>query len=67
MIWKLTSVEKLNSINQEISKCYICNFPLEVNPKGVPTPPEEISYLDFHIRKEHKFLRKILREDQLKK
>ena len=59
--------EKENPVHWKNGKCCICNFPLEINPKSISVLAEEMSYLDFHIRKEHKFLRKFLSDDQLNK
>ena len=47
--------------------CYICNFPLDVSPKGIEFEGNEISYLDFLIKKEHAFLRNIYGEEDLQK
>ena len=58
--------EKKHLVDWEKGKCCICNFPLEINAKGVDVPAKEMSYLDFNIRKEHKFLRKVLSKQQLK-
>ena len=42
-------------------------FPLHINPEGLEYDDSEMSYTDFLIRKEHKFLRNIYsHEDFLK-
>ena len=38
-------------------KCVICNFlPLKIEPTSLKTPDDEMSYGDFAIRFEHKFI-----------
>ena len=49
------------------SKCRICHFPLNVSPKGLSFKQNEMSYLDFLIRKEHSFIRNIFSQEELKK
>ena len=49
------------------SKCKICNFPLDVSPKGLEYKENEQSYLDFLIRKEHTFIRNIFDKEELQK
>ena len=55
-----------NPITSE-TKCCICNFPLDVMPKGLKFEGNEMSYLDFLIEKEHAFIRNIFDEYDLKK
>ena len=43
----------------------ICNFPLHVNPTTFDVEKEKMSYGDFIIKKEHKFLRNIFSEKEL--
>ena len=67
---QLTNAEKRdyeikNPINWESDRCCICTFPLEINPTASKTPKEKMSYADFVIAKEHKFLRNIFSEDEL--
>ena len=57
--------EKDYSINWESDKCHICNFPLKIGPIGPDIPNNEMSYGDFFIRYEHKFLRSIYSKEQL--
>ena len=40
-------------------------FPLEINPTTSDATKEKMSYFDFVIAKEQKFLRKIFSEDEL--
>ena len=63
---KKLQFEKDNPIEWENGKCVICNFPLEINTKGIDTTAKEMSYLDFANRKEHNFLRNILNKFNLK-
>ena len=49
------------------TKCRICNFPLDVTPKGLKFEGNDMSYLDFLIKKEHAFIRNIFDEVELKK
>ena len=48
------------------TKCVICDFAIEVDPKGVEYKENDMSYLDFLIRKEYAFLRNIFDEADLK-
>ena len=38
-------------------RCCICTFPFEINPKSYDADKRTMSYADFIILKEHKFLR----------
>ena len=49
------------------TKCCLCNFPLDVAPKGLEFPGNEMSYLDFLIKKEHAFPRNIYNKTDLEK
>ena len=56
-----------NPIDWKKGKRHICNFPLHINPSNnVTTQNDEMSYGDFIIEKEHKFLRNIFSEEELK-
>ena len=55
-----------NPITAE-TKCCICDFPLDVAPKGINLKGNEISFLGFLIKKEHAFLRNIYDEEDLQK
>ena len=54
-------------IDYDKTNCVICNFKLNVLPTNYLTPREEMTYGDFIIRYEHKFLRNIYMPEQLKK
>ena len=51
-----------NPIDWIESRCCICKFPLKINPKNFDATTEQMSYADFVIFKEHKFLRNIFSE-----
>ena len=57
--------EVKNLINWDTNRCCICTFPLEINPTTSDATKEKMSYSDFVIAKEHKFLRNIFSEDEL--
>ena len=57
--------EKDNPINWNSDKCLICNFPLKIDPIAPDVPNNEMSYGDFYIMYEHKFLRNIYSKEQL--
>ena len=46
-------------------KCLICKFPLKVEPTNYQTPDDEMTFGDFIIRYEHKFLRNIYTKEQI--
>ena len=48
------------------TKCVICDFQLQVDPKGLEYKENEMSYLDFLIRKEYVFIKNIFYEKELK-
>ena len=58
--------ERIYPITAE-TKCKICNFPLDVTPKGLEYKENEMSDLDFLIRKEHAFIRNIFDKEELQK
>ena len=58
--------EKKTPINWRSDKCVICKMPLRVEPACYLTIDEEMTYGDFIIRYEHKFIRKIYLLDQIK-
>ena len=58
--------KRLNPTNDETKSC-ICDFPLDVTPKGINFEGTEMSYLDFLIKKEYSFLRNIYDEKDFKK
>ena len=57
---------RLNPVNDE-TKCCICDFPLDVTPKGINFEGTEMSYLDFLIEREYSFIRNIYDEKDFKK
>ena len=63
---KRLKYERENPLTTD-SKCAICHFPIKVNTKGLSFDKNDISYLDFLIRKEHAFIRNIFNESELKK
>ena len=46
-------------------KCFICTFLLKTEPTNFKTPDDEMSFGDFVIRYEHKFLMNIYTEKQI--
>ena len=57
--------EVKNPINWETNRSSICTFPLEINLTKSDATKEKMSYSDFVIAKEHRFLRNIFSEDEL--
>ena len=51
--------ERQNRINWKKDKCVICKFPRKLEPTNPKTPDDEMTFGDFIIRYEHKFLRNI--------
>ena len=43
----------------------LCKFKLDITPTNIKTPDSEITYGDFYIRQEHKFLRNIYSQSEL--
>ena len=58
--------EMKNPIDWENGTCQICTFPLDVKPSE-EINNEKMTYSDFIIQKEHKFLRNVLSEEELAK
>ena len=58
--------ELKNPIDWENGKCQICTFPLDVKPSD-EICTDKMTYCDFIIQKEHKFLRNVLSKDELSK
>lgn len=56
-----------NPINWRKEKCCVYNFKLSLAPINYRTPSNEMTYGDFYIRLEHKFLRNICSKKDLKK
>ena len=57
--------EPSNKINWQKDKCVLCKFPMKLEPTNSLTPDSEMTYGDFIICFEHKFLRNIFTEEQL--
>ena len=57
--------EKKNPINWREDRWCLCKFPLKVDSTNHNTPNNQMTYGDFCIRYEHKFLRNIYPEDQI--
>ena len=60
-----TQYRRLNPITSD-TKCVICDFGIEVEPKGLKYKENNTSYLDFLIKKEYSFLKNIFDENHLK-
>ena len=63
--FKKLSYEQKNPIKWNKQKCVICKFPLKLNPTNYLMPDNEMTFGDFMIRYEHKFLRNIYTVEQL--
>lgn len=48
-----------NPIDWTKDRCCICTIPLKVHPTRFNCIDNEMSYVDFYIFKEHKFIRNI--------
>ena len=57
--------ESRNKIDWKKDKCVICKFPMKLEPTSHLTADSEMTYGDYVIRYEHKFLRNIYTEEQL--
>ena len=78
MCWFKNKIKKINLDNEIVinykrtspitseTKCVICDFALDIEPKGVEYKENEMSYLDFLIRKEYAFIKNIFDEEELK-
>ena len=64
--FKKLHYEQKNPIKWSEDKCAICKFPLKLSPTNCDTPDNEMTFGDFMIRYEHKFLRNIYSDEQLK-
>ena len=62
----ISRYRRVNPITTD-TKCAICDFALEVDPKGLHFKENDMSCLDFLIKKEYAFLKNIFDEDELKK
>ena len=54
-----------NSIDWQNGRCYLFTFPIEISPTMPEAKEDQMSYSDFIINKEHKFLRNIFSEEEL--
>ena len=57
--------EQKSPINWKKDKCVICKMPLKIEPTSFKTPDDEMSYIDFVIGFEHKFIRNIFTNQQI--
>ena len=57
--------ESQNPINWRKNKCVICKFPLKLEPTNYLTPDNEMTFGDFIIRFEHKFLKNVYTIEQI--
>ena len=57
--------KKLYMIDWKKKEMCICNFPPIINTKGPIVPANEMSYTDFYIRYEYKFLRNAYWKEKL--
>ena len=62
--FKKMRFESQNPINWKENKCVICKFPLKLKLTNYLTPDNEMTFCDFMIRFEHKFLRNIYTIEQ---
>ena len=58
--------ERNNPVNWKNDKCVLCKLPLRVEPTSFKTPDYEMTYGDFIVRFEHKFMRNIYAINQIK-
>ena len=58
--------ERNNSVNWKNDKSVLCKMPPTVEQTNVKTPDDEMTYGDFVIRFEHKFVRNIYTSEQIK-
>ena len=68
---KINPIKKLryeakSLINWEKDKCVICKFPMKLERTNFKTTDDELFLGDFVIRYEHKFLRNIYTDEQIK-
>ena len=58
--------ERKNPINWEEDKCVICKMSLKIEATNYNTSNPKMSYGDFFIRFEHKFLRNIYSDEEIR-
>ena len=57
--------EQKSPINWKKDKCVICKMPLKIEPTSFKMPGDEMSYGDFFIQFEHKFIRNIFTNEKI--
>ena len=57
--------DQKNPFNWKKDKCVICKMPLKIERTSFKMPDDEMSYGDFVIRFEHKFIRNIFTNEQI--
>ena len=62
---KRRAYEIENPVDWKNDNCKICNFPLHINLTTFDVEKEKMSYGNFIIKKEHKFLRNIFSKEEL--
>ena len=70
-LYKINPIKKLryenrNPTNWKEDKCVICKFSIKLQPTNSQTTDDEMSFGEFLIRYEHKFLRNIYTKEQIK-
>ena len=58
--------ERNNPVNWRDDKCVLRKMPLRIDPTNFKMPDNEMTYRDFVIRFEHKFIRNIYTSEQIK-
>ena len=61
-----TQYEQKNPVKWKNDKCGICKMPLRVEPASFETPDDKMTFEDFIVRFEHKFIRNIYTYEQIK-
>ena len=57
--------EQKDPINWKKDKCVICKMPLKIEPTSFKMPGDEMSYGDFFIQFEYKFIRNIFTNEKI--
>ena len=65
--WCFTFPQIEHPIDWSQDRCCICTFPLEINPMLFDADEKTMSYADFIVFKEHKFLKNIFSNKELAK
>ena len=58
--------ERKNPVNWKSDECVICKMPLRVEPASFETPDDKMTFGDFIIPFEHRFIRNIYTYEQIK-